>query len=305
MEPIRINDMKLIERAKEVLRELKQVKNDTGEARLLLGTVLAKNIGVAKSIKEAEFKVFSQFGDDGIIQYLLNKIDISVHKFIEFGVENYEESNTRFLLMHDNWQGLVIDGSQSNITYIKNDPIYWRYDLTAVDTFITVENINHILTNNGFGGKIGILSIDIDGNDYWVWQAITVSQADIVIIEYNSMLGFERSITVPYKSDFDCKMAHYSGLYFGASLPALCDLGNFKGYSFIGCNQAGNNAYFIKSELLGSLQSLSSEEGFIKSRFRQARDQSGALTFANYEERLRELADLPVINTRTGLSETI
>lgn len=297
--------MQLIEKAKEVLRELKQVKNDTGETRLLLGTMLAKNIGVAKSIKEAEFKVFSQFGDDGIIQYLLNKINISVDKFVEFGVENYEESNTRFLLMHDNWQGLVIDGSKSNITYIKNDPIYWRYDLTAVDAFITVENINHILANNGFGEKIGILSIDIDGNDYWVWQAVSDCHADIVIIEYNSMFGCERSITVPYKSDFSCKTAHYSGLYFGASLPALCDLGNYKGYSFIGCNQAGNNAYFVKNDLMGGLQSLSSKEGFTKSRFRQARNPSGKLTFASHEERLRELTGLPVINTRTGLPEVI
>lgn len=83
-----------------------------------------KSHGVHDNIHDTEFSVFSQFGDDGIIQYLINNIDIRHQKFIEFGVENYTESNTRFLLINNNWKGLVIDGNKSNINYIKNDPIY-------------------------------------------------------------------------------------------------------------------------------------------------------------------------------------
>ncbi|QHW00501.1 hypothetical protein [Spirosoma endbachense] len=297
--------MALIKKIKKLFYEISRIKSDNSETRLLLGAVLAKNVSSLKSFQEAEFKVFSQFGDDGIIQFLLNKLTFSNDKFIEFGVENYEEANTRFLLMHNNWQGLVIDGSQTNITYIKNDPIYWRHDLTAVYSFITVENINQILADNGFAGKVGILSIDIDGNDYWVWKAITVVDADVVIVEYNSIFGSERAITIPYKSDFSCMSAHYSGLYFGASLSALCELGNEKGYSLIGCNQAGNNAYFLKNSLLEGFQPMSPEEGFVKSRFRQARSQSGKLTFAGEVNRIKEITGLPVVNTRTSLIEAI
>ena len=297
--------MRLIKKVREIIQEIKRTKHDNKEIRLLIGTLLAKNSSAAKSLKEAEFKVFSQFGDDGIIQFLLGKLTNPVERFVEFGVENYEESNTRFLLMYNNWQGLVIDGSQTNIAYIENDPIYWRHDLTAVHSFITVENINQVLAEKGFGGRIGVLSVDIDGNDYWVWQAITVADADIVVIEYNSMFGNERAITVPYKPNFNRMTAHYSGLYFGASLLALCDLGKEKGYSFIGCNQAGNNAYFVKSNLLNGLRTLSSEEGYVKAKFRETRDRSGKLTFANEEERRKEIAGLSVINTRTGLLETI
>ncbi|AUD05059.1 hypothetical protein [Spirosoma pollinicola] len=296
--------MTLLKKIKNIIQEIKRSKQDNFEVRFLMGSMLAKNSSQAKSIKEAEFKVFSQFGDDGIIQFLLNRIPIKVDKFVEFGVESYEESNTRFLLMHDNWQGLVIDGSPDNIAYIKNDPIYWRYNLTAISSFITAENINQLLQENGFSGKIGILSIDIDGNDYWVWQAINVCDPDIVVIEYNSLFGSERSITIPYKPDYYRMDAHYSGLYFGASLQALCDLGKLKGYALVGCNKAGNNAYFVKNNLVSELQVLSPEEGFVHARFREGRDKEGNLTFANEPERRKEILGQPVVNVKTGLTET-
>lgn len=297
--------MGLIGKAREALAELKRVRRDADETRLLIGALLARTSGTATSLRDAEFKVFSQFGDDGIIQFLIRHVEPPVDAFVEFGVENYVESNTRFLLLHNNWRGLVIDGSADHIAYVKNDPIYWRHDLTAVHSFITAENINQILSDNGFAGRIGLLSVDIDGNDYWVWQAITAAEADIVVAEYNSLLGAERAITVPYKPDFSRMTAHYSGLYFGASLAALCDLGDAKGYAFVGCNQAGNNAYFVRKDRLGSLKALSVGEGFVPARFREARNQRGELTFASQGERRKEIAGLAVVNTRTGRPETI
>lgn len=297
--------MGLIEKARAVLAELRRGRRDTDEVRLLVGSLLARTTSTATSLRDAEFKVFSQFGDDGIIQFLIYRVQPSVDAFVEFGVENYVESNTRFLLLHNNWRGLVIDGSADHIAYVKNDPICWQHDLTAVHSFITVENINQILSENGFTGRIGLLSVDIDGNDYWVWQAITVVEADIVVAEYNSLFGAERAITVPYKPDFGRMTAHYSGLYFGASLAALCELGNEKGYAFVGCNQAGNNAYFVRKDRLGSLKALSVAEGFVAARFREARNQRGELTFASQGERLKEITGLTVVNTRTGLLEII
>ena len=297
--------MKLLDKLKELLYEVRRVKFDNKETRLLVGSLLAQNARKSTSIRDAEFKVFSQFGDDGIIQFLLSKIPTIVDKFVEFGVENYEESNTRFLLMNNNWCGLIIDGSDSNITYIKQDSMYWRYDLNAIKSFITIENINQTLEDNNFNGRIGILSIDIDGNDYWIWKAITVTEADVVIIEYNSLFGINRPITVPYRADFVRNTIHYSNLYFGASLLALCELGETKGYSFIGCNSAGNNAYFVKKHLMNNLTEILPKDGYVKARFREGRDQNGNLTLANEQKRKSEIINLSVINTRTEDFEKI
>src|SRR5436190_6357960 len=120
---------------------------DLKHPKFLQGKILTelyhhKNIG---SIHEIEFQVFSQFGDDGIIQFLVNKLDIPNKTFIEFGVENYRESNTRFLLFNNNWTGYIIDGSKENIDYVKQDLIYWACELHAEAAFITRENINQLL----------------------------------------------------------------------------------------------------------------------------------------------------------------
>lgn len=253
----------------------------------------------------AEFKVFSQAGDDGIIQYLINKIDIRTKTFIEFGVEDYVESNTRFLLRNDNWQGLVIDGSSRAIDYIRADKIFYQYDLKTLQAFITAENINELIASQGVHGEIGLLSVDIDGNDYWVWKALDVVQPVIVIVEYNSVFGPERPVTVPYQPGFARPAAHYSHLYFGASLAALCQLAGEKGYAFVGSNTYGNNAYFVRKDRVGPLKIFSVAEGYVESRFRESRDQKGRLNFLSGAERLASLRGLPVFNTRTGQTEAL
>jgi hypothetical protein len=262
-------------------------------AKLLIQTM--KSFGNASS-RDVEFKVFSQFGDDGIIQYLINNIDVGSETFVEFGVENYLEANTRFLLINNNWRGLVIDGNREDVEYIKNDEIYWRYDLTAVNSFITSDNINHLLADHGFSGELGILSIDIDGNDYWVWQSIQEVSPAIVIIEYNSVFGPDHAITVPYTPEFQRTLAHYSNLYWGSSLKALTSLAQEKNYFFWGCNSNGNNAYFIRQDKIGSFKVSTPELGFVDSRFRESRNRHGQLTFLRGTERLKIIGDMPVFD---------
>jgi hypothetical protein len=284
---------------KAIVKDIRDIKSQQENIKLMLGAVLTNLKASAKTIAEAEFKVFSQFGDDGIIQYLIKEVQPSSDKFIEFGVENYEESNTRFLLINNNWKGLVIDGAENNISYIRNDSIYWRYGLTAVCSFITAENINDIFSQNDYKGNIGLLHIDIDGNDYWVWKAITEVDPDIVIVEYNSLFGSDRAITVPYKPDFTRSSAHYSYLYAGVSLPALCLLAEGKGYAHVGCNSAGNNAYFVKKKKLGSLTALSASEGYVQAKFRESRSTDGSLSFADLNEQRKLISGLPVFNVIT------
>ncbi len=275
------------------------------DLKILTAKMLIGNLKNAKTLHEAEFKVFSQWGDDGIIQYLLQKVPVQNKVFVEFGVENYTEANTRFLLINNNWKGLVMDGSEEHINYIQNDPIYWRYGLKAKSAFITAENINGLITGEGIAGNIGILSIDIDGNDYWVWKSMNAVDADIVIAEYNSLWGSERPVTIPYDPSFERTKAHYSNLYYGTSLTSLCDIANEKGYCFIGCNSSGNNAYFVKKEKMTNLKPLSASEGFVEANFKESRDHSGALTFLSGPKRLEALKGKEVFNTRTNLKEPI
>lgn len=292
-----------------LFNEIQHLRKEIDKINLHIGELHGKlnilNIDSTSDLKRNEFQVYSQWGDDGIIHFLINFLDIKNKTFIEFGVENYKESNTRFLLLHNNWRGLVIDGSEDNIHYIKNDDFFWKYDLTACSAFITKENINSLIQENGFDQEIGLLHIDIDGNDYWIWKEISVINPDIVIIEYNSLFGDDNAWTIPYESGFIRTKAHYSNLYFGASLLALCDLASEKGYSFVGTNSNGNNAYFIKNEKIKSLKVLNAKEGFIDSKFSEARDTDYNLTFIRGHGRLNLIKGLPIYNTRVGGIEFI
>lgn len=247
-------------------------------------------------LADAEFRVYSQWGEDGILLHLLRHVPVSREIFVEFGVESYREANTRFLLVYKNWSGLVIDGSVANIECVKSDDVYWRYNLKAEQAFITRENINELIRRNGISGEIGILSVDIDGNDYWVWESIDVVSPSIVVVEYNARFGSDRAVTVPYKADFTRTNAHYSCIYYGASLAALCHLAKRKGYAFVGCNTAGNNAFFVRNDLKpAAIPELTPQQGYMPSKFRESRDPNGNLTFLSEEEERAVLRDLPLV----------
>jgi hypothetical protein len=276
---------------------------------LLWGKALAENMKSKqriKSLSEVEFKVFSQFGDDGIIQWLVNNLDMPHRTFIEFGVEDYRESNTRFLMMNDNWSGFVMDGSEQNVARIVNSEYYWKHELVAKCAFIDTANINALIASSSFAKDVGILHIDLDGNDYWIWKEISVIAPVVVILEYNSVFGIDRAITVPYDKGFMRTKAHYSNLYFGASLRALHALSTGKGYSFVGCNSAGNNAYFVRNDKLNDVVRMTSlEHGYVFSKYRESRDRNGQLTYIAGSERMNIISGMPVINTDTGEMETL
>ena len=254
--------------------------------------------GLILDLHQVEFKVFSQFGDDGIIQYLVHRLQPLPDTFVELGVENYRESNTRFLLVNNNWCGLVLDGDDDSINYIQRDEIYWRNTLTACRAFITRENINELLREAGFTGEIGLLSIDIDGNDYWVWEKIGIVDPVVVIIEYNSIFGPDLAVTIRYEPQFARHQAHYSGQFWGASLQALKLLADRKGYSLVGCNSAGNNAYFVRNDKVADQPVLSVQEAFVDGRFRDSRDEKGKLTYLTSAERFHAIAELEVYDLR-------
>lgn len=265
--------------------------------KILVNQILSKNIS---SLKDVEFKIFSQFGDDGIIQWLINNIEIDNEFFVEFGVENYKEANTKFLMFNNNWSGFVMDGSNNNINNLKKQDYFWKYNLIAKDVFITKDNINNLLLEQNINPNIGLLHIDLDGNDYYIFDEINCINPNILILEYNSLFGIDREISVPYREDFNRTKAHYSNLFFEASLKSLHSLAYKKGFIFIGCNQAGNNAYFIRKDKINSkIKEVSLEDGYVISKFRESRDINGSLNFLDKLQAYEEIKGLDVYNTNT------
>lgn len=264
-----------------------------------IGRVEARQVALDPSddLNAHEFRVFSQNGEDGVIQFLLSRIDVGNRRFVEFGVGDYTEANTRFLALHDHWSGLVIEGDSKDVARLKRDPTFWRYDITVVSAFVSKENINRLLADNGMTGEIGLLSIDVDGNDYWIFDAISVVRPAIVIIEYNHRFGPDAAVTVPYDPEFRRDRAHHSHIYYGASLAAMCLVARRKGYAFVGCESFGVNAFFVRQDLMTDrVREVSIAEGYRRGRFRAARDRHGRLAYLTAEEEDAMIAQLPVVD---------
>lgn len=289
-------------------KSLLQTGCSLDELKVLSGQIIARQNVDLKSdtLASFEFKVFSQWGEDGIIEMLVSRLNIESRTFIEFGVEDFLESNCRFLMVNRNWSGFVIDGSKRNINRIRNSYYYWKYDIVAWNAFVDAENIESILSNSRFEKDIGILSIDIDGADYFIWKSIESFSPKIVIVEYNAIFGAERAITVPYDPHFQRTRKHFSNLYFGASLAALADLAEKKGYALVGCSSSGVNAFFVRLDGLGdAVKPVDVQQAFVASQFREGRDKSGRPAFYRGHERLDKIRGLPVLNVFTGEMESL
>lgn len=291
--------------ANAVVLHSKMIQQADGLDRLLLlsGRQACRQIQNKKRIEQfedVEFRVFSQWGEDGIIEWILQNLPICHKTFIEFGVENFREANTRFLIENRNWKGLVMDGSEKNIQDLRNTKLHYRYDITAAAEFITRENINQIISKYGFSGDVGILSIDIDGNDYWVLEAIDCINPGIIICEYNPIFGDLFPVTVPYEPSFTRFDAHYSGLYFGASIAAIKMLADRKGYEFIGTNSNGINAFFVRRDLSPLIEPLIVNRKAYPSRHRDSYNEEHCLTFAGGLQRYDLIKHLTVVRVDTG-----
>jgi hypothetical protein len=273
------------------------------EIKIAQGIILAELNRNKRSdrLSDYEFKVFSQWGEDGVLQHLTSHLPIKNRTFIEFGVEDFFESNCRFLLMKDLWQGYVIDGSARNISRLRSAYFYWAYPLTATRAFMTRENVDGLLQASGFDRELGILSIDVDGMDYHLLEALHDWRAAIVVVEFNGLFGYSRAVTVPYSADFHRAKAHWSNLYWGASLPAFQSLLGGRDYALVGVNRMGSNAFFVKRDLLNEwvpeVDVSSCVEGPL---FREGRNSRGELTLRSARESREAIASLPLLDVADG-----
>ncbi len=186
------------------------------------------------NLETREHKIYSQNGEDGVIEAIFATIGVTNQYFVEFGCEEGVECNTAHLLTQG-WRGLMMDFfgiSKNPLADVKKE-------------FVTAENVNALFQKYGVPPHFDLLSIDIDGNDFWVWQNI-VYRPRVVIMEYNAHVPPHLSRTISYDPMFQWQGTDY----FGASLLALQRLGERKGYTLVYCESAGANAFFVANDAL-------------------------------------------------------
>lgn len=202
------------------------------------------------SISTTGFRVFSQFEEDGMLLFIFSVLGMPNKTFIEIGSDDGINSNSANLYFNFGWHGLFIDGNPSSIKrgrkFFAKYPHPYFYKPKFQNALVTRANVNQLITSNGFKGNIGLLSIDIDGNDYWIWDAIDVVTPDVVIIETHREFGLH-NIVVPYDANYVYPGKH--PMYNGASPTAMVNLAKRKGYRLVGANDLGFNFIFIKNGL--------------------------------------------------------
>ncbi|MBP7215900.1 MAG: hypothetical protein KBA46_01305 [Candidatus Omnitrophica bacterium] len=238
----------------DIKNRLNQVKTEINFTRTILIEDYLKNnlfnnpkYANDKKLSKYEFQVYSQHGEDGIIQEIFRRIGTTNQFFVEFGVEKGLECNSLFLIAKG-WSGCWLDSGKG---YVKEMHKKFKFlisekRLAIKHGFITAENIEQLLSSLSIPREFDLLSIDIDGNDYWVWRAIQTYSPRVVVIEYNSIFRPPLEYIVKY----DAKKVFPITSYFGASLKSMELLGFEKGYSLVGCNFDGTNAFFIRQDLV-------------------------------------------------------
>ena len=209
--------------------------------------------GKLPTFDEVEFRLYSQNGEDGILLYIFSLLGTTNKKVVEICAGYGMQCNSANLIINHGWIGLLFDGNKNNvekgIEFYKHHPDTFNWPPKFVRSWITAENINSLIKDNGFEGEIDLLSIDIDGMDYWLWKAIDVISPRVVVVEYQDILGPDRSVTVPYSPNFVAEFTELGPNYCGASLKAFTKLAKEKGYRLVGCQRYGYNAFFIKNDI--------------------------------------------------------
>jgi hypothetical protein len=201
------------------------------------------------SFGDAEFRAFSQNGEDGILLLVFSLIGVTNRRSVELGASNGTSCNTANLILNHGWTGLLVDGALREVEhgrrFYASHPDTAAQPPTFLHAWVTRENVNDLVAGAGFRGDIDLLSLDIDGNDYWIWDALDCVSPRVVVLEYRTFWGTDRAVTVPYRPEFVAECPDYTG----ASLPAFVKLGRKKGYRLVGCQRLCFNAFFLRDDV--------------------------------------------------------
>ncbi|MEI7577321.1 MAG: hypothetical protein WCK51_10535 [Armatimonadota bacterium] len=251
----------------------------------------------------AGFKGFSQFNEDGILDYLVRVVGCPNKTFVEIGVEDYRESNTRFLLEHLAWSGRTVDAGDAAAKWLRSSKLEFFHDIAHIKSFVTKGNADAMV--NASFAEVDVLSIDVDGMDYYLWQAIVSQQPRIVVIEFNPLFGKEHKVVVPYRDDFERKEHHFSSTCYGASLSALVALGESKGYCLVETSD-GPNAFFVRKDCLGDLKRRTPQECWRNWNIKEALSPNGVNEFlSTVQARISNMADGKIIDLEAGKETTV
>jgi hypothetical protein len=297
----------LIKQVKKIALELPNyLKPEIGNLKFLLGqSAIISSRATADSFKDlwdAEVKVYSQWGEDGILDYICGAIGVSKPNVIEIGAGNFIECNSRFLAESRNANIIAVDGRNDLKENVKTSSIFWKSQIIPLVDWVTPDKINSIiLLGEEKFGKIDIFSIDLDGNDYWIIKEANLTKIDVVVLEYNPIFGAIKEVSVPRDDEFDRYKKHFTGLYYGASLRAYIKLLINKDFIFIGTNRVGNNAFFVKNNLLHNFKIVipSDLDKYVDWRIRESREESGRLSYLSGKDRLEVIKELPLIELTT------
>ncbi|MDX1951696.1 MAG: hypothetical protein SFY81_05900 [Verrucomicrobiota bacterium] len=255
--------------------------------QVLLNTLLSEKgkKGEPIDISDYGFRVYSQTEEDGIILAIFSQIGTTTRKCVEIGAGmapySEVECNTANLLIHHGWEGLIIDGDPKNIhriqQFFKTHANTWHATPKTIASFVHGENINDLLNKHDFNSELDLLSLDIDGVDWWVFKALQVTKPRVLILEINDVLPYPSTLTIPYSASFNHREHNPPGLdahYFGASLGAFKVLAQEKGYRLLGINRSASNAFFLRNDIVApTLPTRLPEECPIHQRTRQRRAQ--------------------------------
>lgn len=247
---------------------------------------------------DLEFQGFSQGGEDGIIALLCRLLEL--RSGIEFGTEDWKQSNLRLSTKLFKLNVGLIDGSPKNIEKIKTSSDYYFNQITAISSWITAENINSLvnsLMSKMEISELDILSIDIDGNDYYIAEKLLKINPKVLIIEVNDIYGPDKKMTTPYDSSFYRYKYHYSGTIYGASYSLLLFLLRSNGYKLFAHVSSGNNLIFVRGSEWDKVAAYSSENlrKFKYFSYRESLDKNGKKTYLNFNQKKNFLNEVQVI----------
>ena len=269
---------------------------------------ISENYNNITKLDQSECKIFSQNGEDGILNYIISTLKIERPNFIEIGVGTYIEANTRFIYDRFSPKGIIIDSVNDLKNKVYSNVNSWKGDLRVVEEKISTENINNIISKN-CDFNVDIFSLDIDSIDYWIIDKLKPNISKIFVAEYNAVFGSSLEVTVPNLKDFERKKYHYSHLCYGMSLKALINIMKKKNFYFIGTNSIRNNAFFVSNDYpidkyFKNLE-LNELNDYVDSNIRESRDIKNNLNYLSSESKLKEIYDCEVIDVSLDKEEKV
>jgi hypothetical protein len=290
--------MKFLNKKSGSLANLQQDKMLLAIGRLMASNQIT-NMDKFKCLSDAEFKVFSQWGEDGILNYIFEVLGLTKPRIMEVGASNFIECNSRFAAEHRNARVYAVDLNPELISTVQAMDLSWKNHIFPVMGKITPENIqSHERQANELMFGIDLVSFDIDGNDYWCLEKMLLKNVSVVVVEVNPLFGDKINVTVPRNDSFDRNKAHFSNLFFGMSYKASLTLLGKKGFTCIGSNLAGNNIFFVRKEFVDRFEQILNDDlptVWVNSwNVRESRDKEFSLNYLSNSDRLNEILECTV-----------